>query len=507
MKKVDTGLLRAAPDVGNSTGKKHLLSLQTAMLRQLYSDLEVFSRGLFGSYRLRTYQLEAAQAIIAAVRAGQGGQFAILFSRQAGKDETLAQFQAYLLNLYQKQGGEIVVAAPTQRQVNLSRDRLVARLQNNINRFDYCVREGYQVKLGRASARFLSAAPAANPRGETASLLLVANEAQDILPERWDAVFDPMAASTNAVTIFCGTPWTSRTLLARQLRHLRELEAQDGVSRIFEAGWQRVAADNPRYGERVQARIAQFGPDHPFIRTEYCLQEIDGEGGLFPVWRRQLMQGRHPRLSRPESGQTYCLLIDVAGGEADKAGEIDGEMLVSGATHKRRDSTVVTVVQVEAGCDLPIYKVVQRYVWTGVGQAQLYERVLSLARETWQARYVVIDATGIGAGLAAFLGKALGRRLIPYNFSALSKSELGWGWLAAIDSGRYLEYAPDRASDTDWFWRQVEACSYEVRSGPGRLLRWSVAEATLHDDLLISASLVAALDGQDWNRRSAVGLE
>ena len=442
----------------------------------------------------------------AAVQQGRGGQFALLFSRQAGKDETLAQLETFLLNLYQKRGGEIIVAAPTQRQANLSRDRLLARLQNKLNGPYYTSADGYRVSLGRAHARFLSAAPTANPRGETANLLLVANEAQDIVPARWDAVFDPMAASTNAVTLFCGTPWTSRTLLARQLRHLRHLEQQDGLRRVFEADWQRVALANPLYGERVRARIAQFGPDHPFVRTEYCLQEIDGEGGLFPTWRRQLMQGSHSRLSQPEPDKAYCLLVDVAGGPED------GRLLDEEAVPGRRDSTVVTVVEVGSGQPLvghalPTYKVVQRYVWTGAGQTQLYGRVLALAKETWRARYTVIDATGIGAGLAAFLGRALGRRLIPYNFNNVSKSELGWGWLAAIDSGRYLEYAPDGAPDTDWFWRQVAACEYEVRNGPGRLLRWSVPDTKLHDDLLISAALVAALDGLDWATRSAVGLE
>lgn len=494
----------------SSANKKHL-EHEKAALRKLYGDLEVFSESLYGSRRLRSYQLEAAQTIIEAIRKGEGGQFVVLFSRQAGKDEMLAQLEAFLLNLYQKQGGEIVVAAPTQRQAFLSRDRLISRLQNRLNGFHFSTAEGYQVKLGKASVRFLSAAPTASPRGETASLLLIANEAQDILPERWDAVFDPMAASTNAVTIFCGTSWTSKTLLARQLRYLQTMEQACGLPRIFRADWQRVGAINPAYAERVQARIEQFGHDHPFIRSEYCLQELEGEGGLFPAWRRQLMQGNHLRQSQAEAGTRYCLLIDVAGGEetgSQNLADLPDELLNGGDRYKHRDSTAVTVVEVGQSnqtANLPTYKVVQRYVWTGVGQTQLYGRILTLAKDVWQARYVVVDSTGIGAGLAAFLGKALGRKLVPYNFNSVSKSELGWGWLAIIDGGRYLEYRPDNAADTNWFWQQVEACSYEVRSGPGRLLRWSVAEPRLHDDLLVSASLVAALDGQDWGKREAVG--
>ena len=82
--------------------------------------------------------------------------------------------------------------------------------------------EGTIVEVGRASARYLSAARSASSRGNTAGLLLVANEAQDIDPDVWDAVFAPMAASTNATTLFLGTVWTSDTLLARQMRLLRD---------------------------------------------------------------------------------------------------------------------------------------------------------------------------------------------------------------------------------------------------------------------------------------------
>ena len=56
------------------------------------------------------------------------------------------------------------------------------------------------------------------------AMALACNEAQDVLPGRWDAVFDPMGASANATQLFSGTVWTSRTLLARQMAYLGELE-------------------------------------------------------------------------------------------------------------------------------------------------------------------------------------------------------------------------------------------------------------------------------------------
>ncbi len=501
-----------------------------AGLRWLYGDVADFSRGLFGNKTLRPYQVEPARAIIEAVQRTQTGrsgdgpnQFAVVFSRQSGKDEMVAQLIAFLLNRYQARGGQVVLAAPTDRQATISRDRLGERLQNWLNAGKVYSKEGYVVGLGRANARFVSAAPSANVRGETASLLLVANETQDILPARWDAVFDPMAASTNATTLFLGTVWTANTLLARQMRHLRQLEAEDGQRRVFLVDWQAVAACVPAYGERVTARIAQFGERHPFIQTEYFLKELDGDGGLFGAQRRALMVGSHSRRESAQVGKLYALLIDVAG-EAGNGWE--GPAVRS--ANPRKDSTVVTVVEVDqariggekpemgmqgqpTGEEFspavgPVFRVVQRYVWTGTRHTDLLTRLVGLARETWRARYVVCDATGIGATLASFLDKALPHKVLPFVFSSASKSDLGWNFCGIIDSGRYKEYAADGAADTEWFWRQVAAVEYAVRPGAGQLLQWSVPDPKLHDDLVMSAALVAVLDRQDWQPRSAVGL-
>ncbi len=183
-------------------------------------------------------------------------------------------------------------------------DRLAA---NPLTRGLAWSRDGNTVGVGRASATYLSAAPTSNARGATASLLLVCNEAQDVAADRWDSVFDPMAASTNATTVFSGTVWDDQGLLSRQMRHLRRLEAADGVRRVFMVPWERVEADVPPYGERVRARIAQFGRNHPFIRTEYDLQELSGAGGLFGPERRAQLQGDHARVRRGSRGRcTPC---------------------------------------------------------------------------------------------------------------------------------------------------------------------------------------------------------
>ena len=559
--------------------------IEEAVARTL-GDVAAFSRVAMPGFALRGYQVEPARAIVESVEQGLGRSFAVAFSRQAGKDELLAQVLAFLLLRRQGRGGSAVVAAPTFRpQAALTRDRLRRRLALPEARAlarmlalaasgaaagpgmadragggggsgavgagrtsagagggEARVREGYIVEVGAASARFLSAAPGANARGQTADLLLVANEAQDIRPEVWDAAFDPMGASANATTVFLGTVWTRETLLARQMAALEAQEAADGIRRVWRVGWDAVAADLPAYGDRVRARMAQFGADHPFIRTEYLLRELDEAGGLFPPARLAQLRGDHPRQRRAEPGRRYALLLDVAGEEES------APMLGAWRPGARRDSTALTVIEVEESRSrgvekrhegggrgtarssfrlldsstprLASYRVVDRMAWTGVAHAALHGQLVDLAANVWRASAVVVDATGVGAGLASFLAAALGGRqgrggrggrpgsapvVVPFLFSAASKSALGWELLALIDGGRLKEYRDDGEAATREFWAQLGLVAYETPPGPGHPLRWGVPPARGHDDLVMSLALAAVLDGLDWGERVAVG--
>ena len=485
-------------------------------LRQALCDVAAFSRLFLPQWELRPYQAAPAQVLFDRVCRHTGDQLGIVFSRQSGKDELLAQVLAALLVRHAKRGGSIVVAAPTRRpQAEISRDRLWNRLTSHPSLAALATAHDATIAIGKARVTFVSAAPTANARGQTADLLLVANEAQDIEPDVWDAVFDPMAASTNAPTLFMGTVWSATTLLARQMRHLRELETADGAQRLWEAPWQVVAQEVPAYGERVRARMAQLGPTHPFIRTEYELKELDGDAGLFPEHRIAQMQGDHDRQLRAEPGSHYALLIDVAGEEEAGSGPL------AYRSERRRDSTAMTVVEVDTASredGRAVYRVVDRQQWTGMPHRELHERLVDLARRVWLARQVVIDATGIGAGLASFLSGSLARRgslpgieVIPFTFTAQSKSRLGWDFLGMIDSGRFLEYRDDSEGESDAamvtreYRAQLRATTFEVLPGPGNLLRWSVPEREGHDDLVVSAALAAVLDGRDLRPRVAMG--
>ncbi len=483
-----------------------------AAIRYWLSDLSNFSR-LVLKRPLRAYQLEPARAILDSILHHRGLTFAVMMARQAGKNELSAQLEAYLLNLYRRAGGNIVKGSPTYKpQTYNSILRLCDRLDNPWNRNQYHRREGYIVELDAARAFFFSAGPSANVVGATASILLEGDEVQDILPEKWDKDFTPMGASTNTTTVFYGTAWTSSTFLARSIAALEEQQARDGIARVFRADADSVAAEVPEYGSFVRSQVARLGRQHPLVKTQFYLEPIDGSGGLFPPPRRALMHGSHPRRHTPEPGHRYALLVDVAGEDEQEGGPLHRLLL----QNPRRDATAITVADLVPGgarnaADVPgigprspqerLFYIVDRSLSLGTPHAALYAKIFALA-EHWHAAWIVVDATGVGAGLASFLAKALGEKVVPVEFSPNVKSDLGWDFLALVETGRYQDYVPDDEPDTRQFWYEVEACTYQIAPGPGKRMSWGVTEppaydglvARGHDDMLIAASLCTVLD-------------
>lgn len=494
--------------------------MNSEALRKVYDDVATYSRYMQRPTPLRQYQTPPARAIADSIVNQRGLEFVAVFSRQSGKDEMLAQLCAWLLARYRLAGGSVIVALPAiSTQGAVAVERLVDRLAASPLTRD-AVRAGMTVTHGRARVRYISAAPLAQSRGQTASLLLVANEAQDIDTDIWDARFAPMAAAANATVLYMGTTWTSSGLLARQMRILSEQQRQDDTQRVYRVPWRQVAEELPAYGDYVMRRIGQLGADHPFVRTEFELEELGADGGLFPSHRQILMRGDFPALDRPRDddppGTAYALTIDVAGEEEDA---IEGDEIRR--KNPRKDSTAVSVWRVEppdSRREQNHYQLVSRYMWTGTKHHALQDRILALVQQ-WQAQHVVIDATGVGAGLASFLTKSLGdRKVTHFTFTLASKSQLGWSFLGMIDAGRvklfdariHLNKSKTFTEQADLdrlFWKQADETQYVVLPGPQRFLRWAVEDQTLHDDLVVSAALVAAFEIDDvrLHQRRATG--
>jgi hypothetical protein len=132
--------------------------------------------------------------------------------------------------------------------------------------------------------------------------------------------------------------------------------------------------------------------------------------------------------------------------------------------------------------------------------------------DRWKPFYVIVDATGVGAGLASFLRRSIdhnatlnvepNEKVVPVQFTPGVKSSIGWDFLGIVGTGRYQDYTPDNEADTRQFWYEVGECEKEVGTGPGKPLKWGVWESPRydgliaygHDDLLIGAALTAILE-------------
>ena len=433
---------------------------------------------------LRPYQAEIARAVMDSVTSGKGLTFSVEIARQGGKNELSAHLEVLLLTMYMAQGGNLVKASPTFKpQTVISMMRLKERLDNYGFAGLYHPELGYIVKLGEARAIFLSADESANVVGNTAHLLLEIDESQDISPDKYTKDFKPMGASTNVTIVHYGTTWDDLTLLETVKQTNLELERKDGVKRHFRYDWQEVARHNPAYAAYVEGERQRLGEDHPLFRTQYLLLPIHGGGGFFSAAQRAQAQGDHPRQRHPTPGKTYVAGIDLAG-QAETPTDIMARTLQPG-----RDSTVITIAEVQRTSDpllQPIARVVEHHIYTGRPHAELYQTMVDILR-TWKPALVLVDATGIGEPVAAFLRQAIGPRVVPFKFTQASKSELGFDLLAAVSRGGLKIYAGDGSPEYQQCMWELQHARSQYR--PNQTINFYVDPSEGHDDYLMSLAL------------------
>ena len=200
---------------------------------------------------------------------------------------------------------------------------------------------------------------------------------------------------------------------------------------------------------------------------------------MFPPHRIALMKGAHPVQHEPLAGHIYAFLIDVAGEDEGAAGGA-GMMALSNPdlAQPGRDSTALTILEVDLSglsdplLQAPTYRVVNRKAWLGDRHSAIYAQLLALG-ELWAPRWWVVDATGVGAGLASFLEKAFPGRLLPFVFTSSSKSKLGWDFLSVVETGRFKDYSwsldhPQDAPDSQLENRSISSRHFGEKWQPAR---------------------------------------
>lgn len=490
------------------------------LIKTLLREPQAFARFASG-IKMRRYQQGVMESVFHSVLNERGLSFVVMFPRQSGKNELQAHLEVFLMALLSQETAEFIKVTPTkdpQAKTGMHRFEKVAR-KNIMVKYLWQKDGENAYKVGQSRLTFLSAAPGSNIVGATASGLLEVDEAQQVSIEKYDRDIAPMSASTCATHVFWGTAWTSATLLGRELRAAEEAEKKDGIRRVFRLTADDVSEELAAYRKHVEEKVARLGRTHPMVRTQYFSEEVDGEGGMFPAERQALMHSS--REATVVSNQTgiYALLLDVAGEDEGVRG-IDGSLSMA---NPARDATALTLIEIvldqieenRAGGapapTLPIYRPIKRWQWIGANHVTLQTLIRDIALE-WKARALVVDATGVGAGLASFLDRALPGRVTPFTFNSASKSTLGWEFLAIVDSGRWQEPVfanlpgDEQPGYQNEFFAQLSACQYEVSNSTKRTMKWGVPESArhpitgepLHDDWILSAALCGVLEKMDF---------
>ena len=466
---------------------------------------------------LRPYQVQIARAIKESVIHNLSLTFVVILPRQSGKNELQAHLFSWLLFRYAARGGRIVSVSPTFKpQTQLCMERVRSSLNGCIgSRGLWKSSRGYAYQFGNAQLQFFSGEPRANVLGATADLLLSVDEAQSVSMAKFDKDFDPMTASTNSMRVFWGTALTSDTLLERERRIAQQAQQRDGIQRLFYFTAEDVRGFVPAYGRKVDNFILAMGRNRPIVRSQYFCETIDAQVGMFNATRMALVQADQIPASSPlsksegfgeGSGSLHPdmgvgFLLDVAGMDEARLNPLHSPDY--GLGNPGRDSTALSIVQIDLSSlstlQRPTYHVVARHSWVGENHLSVFGKIKALA-ETWHPRHIVIDATGVGEGLWAMLDRAFPARVIPVKFSQQEKSEIGWRFLAIIETGRL----PDHVH-TDEVRLQYSRCVSEILPGPMKTLRWGVPDGTrgpdgelIHDDFILADALTAKLDELEW---------
>ena len=390
------------------------------------------------------YQIEIADAIIHSCIMGLGWQFVVLMTRQAGKNETSAFIQQYLL-LYGWYFGEQVSGvkfAPVHKpQVQASMDRLEGAdtldsgglAGSAATRKMWTKSDGFKYHIGPARDSnkwtFLSINPTANVASQTAFTLLEGDEAQDINRDKWERDAQPMASFNNATTVFWGVAWTKDCFIYDAIQQSYDMEERLAKSLdigrpklVFKIDADQVKLVNENYRKAYENQVARLGEDHIAIQTQYRLNFVDSIGRFYSNEATARMYANNFRMRvGPEKGKIYIFSTDVAGQE-EEITELDDFT----AGKAKRDSTTLIIGELQKdGTVVPVCL----YHWTGEKHTRQRATIKKILKH-WNIIGGVCDATGIGEPLAYYLIEEFPRLdIIAYKFKAHgdeNKSKLGY---------------------------------------------------------------------------------
>lgn len=429
---------------------------------------------------------------------GTNHNMVVIASRQIGKNECKARFEARLASLFQdsQRKATALTFAPTRApQLVISKDRLKEIIEDSPYLRDVlkpAFHEWYQFKAGRFTLSFLSADKDANTAGHTATVVEQLDESQDILDAQFKKICQPMTAATGAPIVFYGTEWNVDSLLHQQRLIAEERQRKLGVKLVHIIPWTVEAEENKDYEEYVLGLIEELGENHVMIRTHFCCEPAEAAGNMFKFSEVEAMIGAHGRALGPSNGSYYVAGVDwCAAREADNKEAADSDV-----AYQAHDSTVVTIAECKfvwnhhTNQKMPVLRVVDHLAFPGREPYGVVNEVYDFVFGKWGCIKVASDDNGVGNGPTQMLVHRRKNAVIPFSTQYASKSELGHHLVGAIKTGRLQMYRDDGKEHFREVLRQFrELRVHELRENA--MMKWGhpktkVNGESIHDDYVLS---------------------
>ena len=437
----------------------------TELVNMIYNFCEIYSGKV-----MYAYQTQFSKRIIRSVLENDGAEITALFSRQSGKTETIAITVGGLMIILPemakmpmfaddqrlsmfKDGFWVGIFAPSQRQAQITYNRMKSRLQCKESiavledpdfRLDFTTSNGQTVALSNGSfCTAISASDGSNIEGESFKFI-ICEECQDISNYKIRKSIHPMGAAYNATICKIGTATTFKGDFYEAINRNKK-EYQDGKIRIrnhFEYNYKVVMKYNPKYAKYIEREKRSLGEQSDEFRMSYNLEWIISRGMFVSIDKLEKTCG-DKFLNRVESDYvaTHVAGIDVGGGSAKNKNEAD--------------STIITIVEVdwnnpvlmesstdeETGEDI-VYLAYNTYIkdWKEIKpeEAEDYEVQYQMIMEylkNFKVAKIVIDATR-EASLGQRIRANVRSEVILFTFSTVSKSEIYKHLQTEISTGR-----------------------------------------------------------------------
>lgn len=441
------------------------------------SKIIEFGKALTGM-SLYKYQEEAVYAIIYSVITFSGDVKTMLFSRQSGKSEAMAfivdtlsvllpALGKFIPDLEQfSTGFRVGLFAPQSDQVQTTYSRAMTRISSAnaeivLSDPDIDVYLESSARLQLSNGSYLAGQVASKQskiESKTYDMVIV-EEAQDVDDLIVSKSIEPMLSSTAGTLIKVGTTGMTKNHFYYEIQHNRQLDRKEKDQRIrnhFEFDYKRIikdrreqyAKDNKRFHLNYEADILRkkerWGVDSQAFKLAYALI-WDLDSGMLLTDKEYIgITNKKLGLQMPNTTDYVVAGLDIAKSPAE---------------------TVLTIgkkLNVEDSFDRPY---VQILAWIALGglDYEAQHHIIMDCIVDFNIQVMYTDYTGVGKAVVDRLMYACGEYvdIVPYTFSAQSKSDMWFNLTSFIQSRRLVVPAnPKTRATTEYlkFEEQMKNC-------------------------------------------------